>query len=206
MTAVTGDNDKRHLFRNITYFYHSLLIHHHTVIDIVPQPGEELIPDLDEHFVVIRGNFTKVALGVFYDARITRFSIGRHILHESDEVLVIEDHPDEFIPGFQNRSHNGRFLIIDAVNQFPPQTLHHLPGIEAFIFFHEISKIDGFRRDHDGVIGITEEGDNPLQGVRVVRLPEQDINQILLFLLPPASIGYELRNYINRNLHIFLGI
>ena len=206
MAAVAGDDDKGHFFGDVPDLDHSLLVHHDAVVDVVPQPGEDLVPDLDQHFVVVGGDFPKVAPGVPDQSRVARLAAGCPVLHEPDEVFVPKDHSHQLIPGFQDGPHHRRSFLVDAVNQLPPQPLDHLRGIEAPVLLRERRQVDRFRGNHDGLLGITEEGHDPLQGVGVVRLAEKDIDQIFLLFVPPAPVSHEHRDDQDRHVQLLLGV
>ena len=73
-----------------------------------------------------------------------------------------------------------------------------LPGTIA-AGSHVFREIDRFGGDDGGHVGITEEGDDPTDGIRCVALTEEDVDQALLFLLPPPPIGNQFRTEVDRH-------
>ncbi len=60
MAAVAGDDDKGHLLGDVPDLRYALDVDHHTVVYIVPEPVEHLVPDLDEYLTVIGGDLIQI--------------------------------------------------------------------------------------------------------------------------------------------------
>ena len=66
MAPMTGNNYKRHLFGDVANPGQAFHIHQDAVIDGIPEPGEQFIPEFNEHLIVISRNFIQIAAGVFF--------------------------------------------------------------------------------------------------------------------------------------------
>ena len=99
-------------------------IHDHAVVDVVPEPGENLFPDLDKDLVVIGGDLLQIFSRLLPDSSeipLALFRLRRRLLHEGDKALVPENHADDLFPGLQQRAHDRRLLLIDPCDQLPAE-------------------------------------------------------------------------------------
>ena len=124
MAPVAGDDDKGHLLGDVSDLRNALDVDHHAVVDVVPEPVENLVPDLDEDLAVIGGDLIQIFSRLLPDGveiPLGLFRLRRRLFHEGHEPPVPEDHADDLFPGFQQRPHDRRLLLIDPGDQLPAE-------------------------------------------------------------------------------------
>ena len=202
MAAVAGDDDKGHLLGDVPDLRYPLDVDHDTVVYVVPEPVEHLVPDLDEYLIVIGGDLIQIFYRLLPDGvkiPLGFFRLCRRLFHVAHQPSVPEDHTDDLLPGFQKRPDDRRLFIIDPGYQLPAELPDELFPGECIAGAHELGKVDRFGGDQGSLVGIPEEGDDPPQRVRRIALAEEDVDQAFLFLLSSAPVGYQLGTEIDRH-------
>jgi len=126
VAAVAGDDHAGHAPREIPDAAEPLPVEDHAVVDVVPEPGEGLVPELDVEIAVVRRDLLEVTPRLLLHRRQIPFRGGGVSLQEARQRRVAHGDPDDLVAGLDPRPQGRALLAIDPADQLGSQTAREI--------------------------------------------------------------------------------
>ena len=201
MTPVAGDHDEGHLLDHFPHPGNPFFINNHTVVYVVPHPGECPVRESDICLVTSRSYFEEILFRLIHYGVIPLLIGDSHFFHELYQSRISQGYLDNLFPRLNNRTDNSPLFRIDPVDDLTSQEI--ADGFAGFppVGLQKFGEVHRLGRHDERLVLVPEKGHDPPQCPRIFGLTEEKVRQALVFLLPPAPIGNELRHKKNRGVH-----
>ncbi|OPY06768.1 MAG: hypothetical protein A4E67_01361 [Syntrophaceae bacterium PtaB.Bin038] len=189
VAAVAGDDHAGHAPREIPDAGEPLPVEDDAVVDIVPEPGEGLVPELDVEIAVVRRDLLEVSPDLLLNRGQVPLRRCGVLLDEADQRRVIHRDPDDLVARLDPGPQGGALLPVDPADQFGPHPACDLLHGPAARLLQDAGQVDRLCGDDGGPVLVPDEGDESPERPRVLLVPEEDVHQRPLLPLPARSVG-----------------